>query len=221
MSDPFETPERQALRDTVRRFVRSDVLPYQDEWEAAGRLPRSLSERAGALGLLGLAYPQAVGGGGGDAVDAVVLAEELHYAGASSGLFASLFTSGISLPHIIAGGDAALIDRYVRPTLAGELIGSLAITEPDGGSDVANLRTTARRDGDHYVLNGAKTYITSGVRGDFVVTAARTGGAGAHGISLIVVDRARRVSPSRASSTRWAGSARTPRNCPTWTCACR
>ncbi|WP_375493784.1 acyl-CoA dehydrogenase family protein, partial [uncultured Jatrophihabitans sp.] len=187
--DPFDTAERRSLRETVRRFVHSDVLPYQDEWEAAGELPRSLSKRAGALGLIGLAYPESVGGGGGDAIDALVLAEELHYAGGSSGLFASLFTSGIALPHIVASGDAALIDRYVRPTIEGDKIGSLAITEPGGGSDVANLRTNARRDGDEYVIDGAKTYITSAVRGDFVVTAARTGGPGAHGISLIVVDK--------------------------------
>jgi acyl-CoA dehydrogenase len=189
VSDPFETAERQALRETVRRFVRSDILPHQDEWEAAGELPRALSKRAGALGLLGLSYPQTVGGGGGDAVDSLVLAEELHHAGASSGVFASLFTTGIALPHLVHAGDAALIDAYVRPTIEGDLIGSLAITEPDGGSDVANLRTTARRDGDEYVIDGAKTYITSAVRGDFVVTAARTGGPGAHGISLLVVDK--------------------------------
>jgi acyl-CoA dehydrogenase len=113
----------------------------------------------------------------------------MHYAGAAGGVFASLFTSGISLPHLVASGDAAQIDRWVRPTINGELIGSLAITEPDGGSDVANIRTTAKRDRDDYIVNGAKTYITSGVRADFVVTAVRTGGAGAHGISLLVVER--------------------------------
>jgi len=189
LTDVFDTPERTALRETVRRFVTKDVLPYQDAWEAAGELPRSLSRRAGELGLIGLTYPTSVGGGGGDAVDALTLAEELHYAGGSSGLFASLFTSGISLPHLVNAGDPAQIDKYVRPTIDGELIGSLAITEPDGGSDVANIRTTAKRDGDEYVINGAKTYITSAVRGDFVVTAARTGDAGAHGISLIIVDK--------------------------------
>ena len=189
MTDVFDTAERRALRDTVRRFVQTDVLPHLPAWEEAGELPRSLSQRAGELGLLGISYPDAVGGGGGDAIDALVLAEEFHYAGGSSGAFASLFTTGIALPHIVQSGDAHLIDSYVRPTIAGDMIGSLAITEPDGGSDVANLRTTAKSDGDEYVINGAKTYITSAVRGDFVVTAARTGDAGAHGISLIVVDK--------------------------------
>jgi acyl-CoA dehydrogenase len=189
VSDPFATPERQALREVARRFVRRDVLPHQDQWEADGELPRSLHRRAAQLGLLGLSYPASVGGGDGDPVDAVVLAEELHYAGAASGLFASLFTSGISLPHLVAAGNPDQIERWVRPTIDGEKIGSLAITEPDGGSDVAHLRTTARRDGGHLIVNGAKTYITSGVRADFVVTAVRTGDDGAHGISLLVVER--------------------------------
>jgi acyl-CoA dehydrogenase len=189
LTDPFETPERRALRETVRRFVTRDVLPGQDDWERDGELPRSLHRRAARIGLIGLAYPVAVGGGGGDAADALVLGEEFHYAGGASGVFASLFTSGISLPHLIAAGDSAQLEKWVRPTIEGAKIGSLAITEPDGGSDVAGLRTTAKRDGSGYVLNGEKTYITSGVRADFVVTAARTGGSGAHGISLLVVEK--------------------------------
>ncbi|HEX3336253.1 MAG TPA: acyl-CoA dehydrogenase family protein [Jatrophihabitans sp.] len=189
MSSPFETEERQALRSTVRGFVQRDVLPFQDQWEADGELPRSLHKRAAELGLIGLSYPTSVGGGGGDAIDALVLAEEIHYAGAASGLFASLFTSGIALPHLVAAGDPTQVERWVRPTIEGELIGALAITEPDGGSDVAGIRTSAKRDGDEYVINGAKTYITSGVRADFVVTAVRTGDAGAHGLSLIVVEK--------------------------------
>src|SRR5207253_4946527 len=103
--------------------------------------------------------------------------------------FASLFTSGISLPHIVAAGDPRQIEEYVRPTIEGTKIGSLAITEPDGGSDVAGIRTTAKRDGSDYVINGAKTFITSAVRADFVVTAVRTGDAGAHGLSLVIVPK--------------------------------
>jgi acyl-CoA dehydrogenase len=187
--NPYESAERQALRETIRRFMASDVLPYQDAWERAGELPRALHRRAADLGLIGLAYSKSVGGGGGDALDALVLAEEVHYAGGAGGLFASLFTAGIALPHLVAAGDAAQIDRWVRPTIAGELIGALAITEPDGGSDVAGIRTSAERDGSGYIVNGAKTYITSGVRADFVVTAVRTGDAGAHGLSLLVIDK--------------------------------
>jgi acyl-CoA dehydrogenase len=189
MTAPIDAPERRALRDIVRRFVEREVLPYQDEWERNGELPRELHRKAADAGLLGASYPESVGGGGGDALDALIVAEELHYAGAAGGVFASLFTSGISLPHIVNAGDAAQIDRWVRPTLAGEFIGSLAITEPDGGSDVAGIRTSAKRDGEDYIVNGAKTYITSGTRADFVVTAVRTGDASAHGISLLVVEK--------------------------------
>jgi acyl-CoA dehydrogenase len=188
-TDPFRTPERQALRETTRRFVEKEVLPHLDEWERAGELPRELHRTAGSLGLLGVAFPESAGGGGGDVIDAMTVTEEIHYAGASGGVVAGLFTSGIALPHIAHAGDPAQIDRWVKPTLAGELIGSLAVTEPDGGSDVANVRTTARRDGDHYIVNGAKTFITSGARADFVTTVVRTGDAGAHGLSLLVVEK--------------------------------
>ena len=143
----------------------------------------------GAAGLLGAGLPEAVGGGGGDGADAAIICEEIHQAGTPGGVFASLFTCGISVPHMIASGDARLIDTFVRPTLAGDQIGALAITEPGGGSDVGHLRTAAVRDGDDYVINGAKTYITSGVRADYVVTAVRTGGPGAAGVSLMVVEK--------------------------------
>jgi len=119
--------------------------------------------------------------------------EACFEAGASSGLMAALFTGGIALPHVAASGNNDLVDRFVRPTLAGELIGSLAVTEPGGGSDVANLRTTAQlvtSDGDpYYLVNGTKTFITSGVRADFVTTAVRTGGEGHAGLSLLVVEK--------------------------------
>ena len=185
----WTTPERDQLRKTVRAFAEREVLPHVDEWERIGELPRDLHRRAGDAGLLGAGLPESVGGGGGDAVDSVIICEEMHYAGSPGGVFASLFTCGISVPHMIASGDARLIDEFVRPTLRGEMIGALAITEPDGGSDVGHLRTSARRDGEDYVINGAKTYITSGVRADYVVTAARTGGPGAAGVSLIVVEK--------------------------------
>jgi acyl-CoA dehydrogenase len=186
----WTTPEREALRKTVRDFTEREIVPNIDEWERTCDLPRELHRKAGQAGLLGAQFPEAVGGGGGDSADAVVICEEIHQAGAPGGVFASLFTCGIAVPHMIASGDQRLIDTYVRPTLSGEKIGSLAITEPGGGSDVGHLTTRATRDGDDYIINGAKTYITSGVRADFVVTAARTGGPGAAGVSLIVVDKA-------------------------------
>lgn len=186
----WTTPEREELRKTVRSFTEREILPHAAEWERAGELPRDLHRRAGAAGLLGAGFPEEVGGGGGDGADSLIICEEVHQTGAPGGVFASLFTCGIAVPHMIASGDARLIDEFVRPTLAGEKIGALAITEPGGGSDVGHLRTSAVADGDHYVVNGAKTYITSGARADYVVTAVRTGGSGAAGVSLLVVDRA-------------------------------
>jgi acyl-CoA dehydrogenase len=185
----WNSPEREALRKTVRSFAEREVLPHADEWERTGELPRELHRKAGEAGLLGANFPESVGGGGGDGADAVIICEEMHYAGSPGGVFASLFTCGIAVPHMAASGDERLIETYVKPTLRGEKIGSLAITEPGGGSDVGHLTTKAVRDGDDYILNGAKTYITSGVRADYVVTASRTGGPGAGGVSLIVVDK--------------------------------
>ncbi|OZE90621.1 acyl-CoA dehydrogenase [Rhodococcus sp. 15-2388-1-1a] len=185
----WTTPERQQLRKTVRSFVEQDIAPHMNQWETDGEIPRDLHKKAAALGLIGAGFPEDVGGDGGDLADAVVICEEMHQAGASGGLFASLFTSGIALPHLVAAGDADQIEKWVRPTLAGEKIGSLAITEPGGGSDVGHLRTKAVRDGEHYVVNGSKTYITSGCRADFIVTAVRTGGEGAAGVSLLVIEK--------------------------------
>jgi acyl-CoA dehydrogenase len=185
----WTTPERQQLRKSVRTFAEREILPHVDEWETAGELPRELSRRAAEAGLLGVGFPEDVGGEGGDSADVAIICEELHEAGVPGGVFASLFTVGIAVPHMIASGDARLIETFVRPTLRGELIGSLAITEPGGGSDVGHLRTTAVRDGDHYVVNGSKTYITSAVRGDYVVAAVRTGGQGAAGISMLVIEK--------------------------------
>jgi acyl-CoA dehydrogenase len=177
------------LRELGAEFVRREVAGRLDAWEEAGEVPRELHRAAAAHGLLGIGFPTEVGGEGGDVLDTIDLQEGMLAAGASSGLLAALFTGGIALPHIAAHGSAELVDRYVRPTLAGERIGALGITEPGGGSDVGAIRTTAARDGDDYVVNGTKTFITSGVRADFVTLAVRTGGPGASGISLLVVDK--------------------------------
>ena len=189
----WSTPERRALRESAAGFVTRHVLPHLAEWEDTGEVPRDVHRVAADAGLLGVGFPEEVGGQGGDLVDVITVLEAMVEAGASSGFLAALFTHSIALPHIIASGNADLIDRFVRPTLAGELIGSLAVTEPDGGSDVAALRTRAVRDGDEFVVDGAKTFITSGGRADFVTTAVRTGGQphqqGARGVSLLVVER--------------------------------
>ncbi|WP_238412419.1 acyl-CoA dehydrogenase family protein [Saccharothrix deserti] len=187
-SELFETPERRDLRATVRKFTEREVVPHLSDWERAGELPRELHRKAAKIGLLGIGFPEGAGGAG-DLLDSVVATEELIQAGGSSGLVAGLLTGGIALPHMVDAGDESLIDRFVRPTLNGELIGALAVTEPGGGSDVAALRTTARREGDFYVVNGSKTFITSGDRADFVTTAVRTGGPGHRGVSLLVIEK--------------------------------
>ncbi|MDQ3156845.1 MAG: acyl-CoA dehydrogenase family protein [Actinomycetota bacterium] len=193
----WETRERQALREMVTTFTEKEIAPHLSLWEDANEVPRELHKKASDAGLMGVAFPEEVGGQGGDLIDSTIVTESILEAGGSTGLIAALFTHGIALPHIVASGtrpDASpeardLIDRYVRPTLAGDMIGSLGVTEPGAGSDVANIRTKAVRDGDEFVVNGAKTFITSGVRADFVTTAVRTGGDGYPGISLLVIDK--------------------------------
>jgi len=185
----FWTDEQLALRESAEAFVRKEIEPHLQQWEDAGSVPRELHQVAAKLGFLGLGLPEHVGGSGGTFLDALALSEAMTGAGASSGLLAALFTSGIALPHIISSGNADLIDRFVRPTLAGEMIGALAITEPGAGSDVARITTSAVQDGEHFVVNGAKTFITSGVRADFVTTAVRTGGPGYPGVSLLVIEK--------------------------------
>lgn len=186
---PWNTPERLALRELVREFTAKEIVPFLADWERAGELPRELHRKAADAGLLGAGFPEAAGGSGGEVFDALIVAEELIQAGGSGGVVASLFTHGIALPHLIASGNEDLVERFARPVLAGEMIGALGVTEPDTGSDVAGIRTTAVRDGDVYVVNGAKLFITSGVRADFVTAAVRTGGPGFGGISLLVIEK--------------------------------
>lgn len=189
--DPWATDELAALRASTTTFVEREVLGHQDDWEREGLIPRALHATAGRAGLIGASFPEHAGGGGGGARALVTVTEAFHEAGGAGGVYASLFTAGIACPHIVTAGDPDQIARWVTPTLAGEQIGALAVTEPDGGSDVGRLRTRARREGDELVVDGAKTYITSGVRADFLTTAVRTGGEDrprSLGISLLVID---------------------------------
>jgi acyl-CoA dehydrogenase len=180
--------EHNMLRKSVRDLVKKAILPNIDQWEEAGEFPRELYEHAGKLGFLGIGYPEAMGGTPGDIFLTIVLNEELMRSG-SGGLAASLGSHSIALPPLVRKGTAEQVERFVKPVLRGERIAALGITEPSGGSDVANLRTTAVKDGGHYVVNGSKTFITSGVRADQLTCAVRTGGEGAHGISFLVIER--------------------------------
>jgi acyl-CoA dehydrogenase len=178
------------FRDALARFVREEIMPQVEAWEEAGGFPRELYRKAAGIGLLGIGYPQAYGGTPADVFYHLVALEELARAG-SGGLIASLLSHGIGAPPILHCGSAALKRRVLPAILAGEKISALAITEPSGGSDVASLRTSARLDGGEYVVNGTKMFITSGMRADFYTVAVRTGGPGAAGVSLLLIERER------------------------------
>lgn len=178
------------LSDLVTRFATEEIAPHVSRWDDAGEFPRELYARAAALGLLGLGYPEELGGTPATQSMRNALTLPLARIGASGGVFASLFSHNIGLPPVLKHGSDQIKHEVIPPVLRGEKIAALAITEPGGGSDVAALRTTAQRDGDDYIINGEKVFITSGMRADFITVAVRTGEAGskgASGISMIVV----------------------------------
>ena len=176
------------VRDTVRSFVQREILPYVNDWEEAGEFPRELYKKAAEAGILGIGAPEKWGGSGEDVFMKVAACEEMVRC-TSGGVGASLGSLDIGLPPVWKWGSEALQAKVVPPVLAGDMIAALAVTEPGGGSDVANLRTRAVRDGDHYVVNGSKTFITSGVRADYYTVAVRTGDPGFGGISLLLVEK--------------------------------
>ena len=180
------SPEHELFRDSVRAFVAAEIAPNINAWDEAQGFPRELYRRAAHIGLLGLGYPEAYGGTPADTWFRLIATEEIARAG-SGGLMASLFSHNIGLPPLVAHGSEALKRRVIPEVLAGAKIAALAITEPSGGSDVARLRCSARRDGAHWVIDGDKTFITSGMRADWITLAVRTGGNGAGGISLLAV----------------------------------
>ncbi|MGF6329707.1 acyl-CoA dehydrogenase [Pseudomonas sp. BS3782 TE3695] len=182
-------PSHQLVRDSVRRFVEREILPDINQWEEAESFPRELYLKAGAAGILGIGYPEALGGSHeGDLFAKIAASEELMRCG-SGGLVAGLGSLDIGLPPILKWARPEVRDRVVPQVLAGEKISALAVTEPSGGSDVANLQTRAVRDGDFYRVSGSKTFITSGIRADFYTVAVRTGEPGFGGISLLLIEK--------------------------------
>lgn len=177
----------QMLRDSVRRFVERRITPHVDAWEDAGEFPRELYGQMAECGFLGLGYPEKYGGTPGDVFHRIVFLEEIMRCG-SMGVVAGLGSHGIALPPILSLGNEELKLRFIPPVLAGEKIAALAVTEPVAGSDVANIQTRAVLDGEHYIVNGSKTFITSGCRADFITCAVRTGDLGHEGISLLVIE---------------------------------
>ncbi|NBS45434.1 MAG: acyl-CoA dehydrogenase [Betaproteobacteria bacterium] len=190
MTDAELGHDTQLVVDNAIRFAQTDLLPHIDAWERAGQIPREVHARAAAAGLLGLGYPESLGGTPAPFVLRNAVSTALSRVTGSGGVLAALFSHNIGLPPILHHGLPALQQRVIPPVLRGEQIAALAITEPGGGSDVARLRTTARREGDHWVIDGEKVFITSGLRADWITVAVRTGEPGtkgAGGISMIVV----------------------------------
>ncbi len=185
----YFSPEHEQFRSTLREFVAREITPFVNAWDEAGTFPRSLYKRAAELGIAGLGYPEEFGGTPVDVFYHLVAAEEFARSG-GGGVAASLNSHTIGLPPILNHGSAELKQRVIPSVLCGDKIAALAVTEPSGGSDVAALRTTAVRDGDHYIVNGEKTFITSGMRADFFTVAVRTDPAnkGAGGISALLIE---------------------------------
>jgi alkylation response protein AidB-like acyl-CoA dehydrogenase len=187
---PFSA-EHDLLRKTVREWLDSEISPHVAEWEEQGDFPDDIFRRAGELGFLGLAFPESAGGQGGDYWSQVVFLEELGRVSQPIAMVLSVQTD-MATPPLLEFGTESQIERWLRPALRGELIGAIGITEPDTGSDVASIRTNAVRDGDEWVLNGSKMYITNGARADFVTMVVRTGdpqeGNPWAGISMFIVD---------------------------------
>jgi acyl-CoA dehydrogenase len=186
---PFLQETHHAWRRELRRFIDREIVPHVEEWEEAGEIPRALYKKASEFGLLRMGYPEKYGGisEGLDRFHGIVTSEEMSRIGAG-GIGASLMVHGIGLPPILAAGSEEMKARIVPAVLAGDKHVSLAITEPSGGSDVAQIKTRARRDGDHFVIDGSKMFITGGMRADYFTTAVRTGGSGLEGISLILIE---------------------------------
>ncbi|GAB6887904.1 acyl-CoA dehydrogenase family protein [Desulfothermus okinawensis JCM 13304] len=183
----YFTKSHELVRKTVREFVKKEVLPYVNEWEEAGSFPKEIYKKAGELGILGIGYPEELGGTSGDIFYKVAATEELMRS-SSGGFSAGLGSLDIAIPIIIKHGTKEQIDKFVKPVIRGERIAALAVTEPSGGSDVANIETTAEKKGDYYIVNGSKTFITSGCRADQITCAVRTGGEGAKGISVLIIE---------------------------------
>lgn len=186
LPNPHLGEEHHAWREQLRRFIDTEIAPHADAWDEAGAIPIDLWPKAAGVGLLGLGYPEVWGGTPADSWFSWITNEELARVGVG-GVPASLMVHGIGLPPVLNWGSEAMKAEVAPRVLAGEAWIALGITEPGGGSDVAGISTTAVRDGDHYLVNGAKTYITGGMRANWVSTAVRTGGSGHGGVSMLLI----------------------------------
>ena len=188
MHNPYITSEHEGWRTQVRRFIEAEIMPYAESWDEEGNIPSDLWIKAAGVGLLGFGFPEEYGGTLKD-IDvwhSWIINEELARIGVG-GVSASLMVHGIGLPPVVNWGSSEMKQRVAPAVLAGEKHISLGITEPGGGSDVASISTTAIREGDVYIVNGSKTFITGGMRANWVSTAVRTGGEGAGGVSMLLI----------------------------------
>ena len=184
----YITPEHELLRDQVAKFIAREVEPHADKWEEQGFVPREVLRRMGAAGLFGLMYESEYGGAEADALTNLVFAEALSQSTYAGFIITVLVHTDMASPHLHHAGSAAQKDKYLRPAIAGESITAVAITEPGAGSDVAGIRTSAKRDGDHWVLNGTKMFITNGVHANVYFVAAKTG-PGKREMSMFIVEK--------------------------------
>ena len=191
MESIYFTEEHVALRDQVTRFVAKEVEPNGNAWEEQGHVPREVLRKMGELGFFGITYPAEYGGSEADALTSLVYAEALSRSTFGGFVVTALVHSDMASPHLVHGGSKAQLDKYLPGIIRGELITAVAVTEPDAGSDVAGIRTRARRDGADWVLNGAKMFITNGVLADLYFVAARTdtNAKGSRGISMFIVEK--------------------------------
>ena len=190
LAHPFFTPDHEALRDTIRRFIAERVLPQADAWEGEGHVPRAVLREMGSLGLLGIRYPSAYGGSELDTLATVVLAEELGRSTYGGFAVTVLVHTDMASPHLVNAGTPAQLSRWLPDVIAGRTVCAVAMTEADAGSDLASMRTRARRDGGDWVLDGGKMFITNGVHGDLFFVAAKTGEPGRNrDVTMFIVER--------------------------------
>ena len=207
VSSPFYSEDHEAFRSVVRQFAKNEIIPNIQEWEQAGEVPRDLYRKAASIGIFGDGFEEVYGGHGQrDAILRMVIMQELAMAG-SGGVVASILSNYIGLPPIQRAGSDEMKAKVLTPCLAGDAVSALAITEPSGGSDVARIQTVAKRDGEEFIVNGQKTFITSGMYADFLTVAVRTGGEGARGISLLLIEGDREgVERTRLDKMGWLSS---------------
>ncbi|MDQ1150201.1 acyl-CoA dehydrogenase family protein [Sphingobacterium zeae] len=202
------TAEHHIFRDTLRAFIQKEITPYIDDWENRGEIDRNIWQKMGDMGLMGLNVPEAYGGVDLDFYYSLILCEELSACFSGGFTISALVIQFMSAPYLLKYGSEDLKAHYLQPVIAGDMVSAVAITEPGAGSDVKQIKTTAVRDGDFYIVNGSKTFITNGYCGDFFITAVKTSPKqGTKGISLLLIDRnATGVSSSKIKKLGWHAS---------------